>query len=548
MLKAILMYKHRIMKQTCNYKIIHPVLNLLDYVHDKNKCILIKERIDSTGFLKIIINLFLIYIYIFSFISKKQRLNTKIILFKLVAGICILIFESKIENIPKTKLNNYKIKQDEIFDTAIIGSGPGGSIAALSAVKRNENVLIIESGQPYSQKDITHHSLTQTKLQFDKEGMSFCYGNVPMLFAEGSTYGGGSEVNSGLYFKLINPYRESFLSKANISEEEWTEKETYVEKILSVQKSPKFSQSEPESALIKGSKKLDFFYEEIPRWRIYEPVEVHQSMQMTYLKKAEDLGLKKICNTQVIKLQKNKNYIEIHSIDSSKKKLNIRARKVVLAAGTIGTPKILKASKLIKDRVKFNFHPMTRCVVDYGKKINDGDLFPPYQAWTKDYNYKFGYSVSTYPFLKATLASLGIFDNNLDPSNLACYFSSTVLNNSKSRILFLGKRAIPFTYISKQDKKKIQDGFELLKQLLLSGGSKKVWPESGIAPMTTVHIFGSLPLNSNKDLGSLGELNSDPRIKVCDASILPSAPWGNPQAVIMVLNEILIEKWLSKFE
>jgi len=66
--------------------------------------------------------------------------------------------------------------------------------------------------------------------------------------------------------------------------------------------------------------------------------------------------------------------------------------------------------------------------------------------------------------------------------------------------------------------------------------------------MTTVHIFGSLPLNSNKDLGSLGELNSDPRIKVCDASILPSAPWGNPQAVIMVLNEILIEKWLSKFE
>ena len=69
-----------------------------------------------------------------------------------------------------------------------------------------------------------------------------------------------------------------------------------------------------------------------------------------------------------------------------------------------------------------------------------------------------------------------------------------------------------------------------------------------MAPMTTVHIFGSLPLNQNKDLGSMGELKSDPRIKVCDASILPTAPWGNPQAVIMVLNEILIEKWFKNFD
>jgi len=41
-------------------------------------------------------------------------------------------------------------------------------------------------------------------------------------------------------------------------------------------------------------------------------------------------------------------------------------------------------------------------------------------------------------------------------------------------------------------------------------------------------------------------LKKDPRIKVCDASLLPEAPWGNPQAVVMVLNEILIDKWLNE--
>tara|TARA_Y100000817_G_scaffold308424_1_gene296160 strand:+ start:473 stop:673 length:201 start_codon:yes stop_codon:yes gene_type:complete len=65
--------------------------------------------------------------------------------------------------------------------------------------------------------------------------------------------------------------------------------------------------------------------------------------------------------------------------------------------------------------------------------------------------------------------------------------------------------------------------------------------------MTTVHIFGSLPINSNKDIGKNGELLLDPRIKICDASLLPTAPWGNPQAVIMALNEILIERWLETF-
>ena len=79
---------------------------------------------------------------------------------------------------------------------------------------------------------------------------------------------------------------------------------------------------------------------------------------------------------------------------------------------------------------------MTRCVVDYGSEVNSGDLFPPYQSWTKDYKYKFGYSVSTPPYLKATLASLGSFNSDISPKQLVSYFSSTVLNESKGRIYF----------------------------------------------------------------------------------------------------------------
>ena len=115
-------------------------------------------------------------------------------------------------------------------------------------------------------------------------------------------------------------------------------------------------------------------------------------MQVTYLKQAEELGLKIYTNIEVSKILELGNEIHVKGVDRKnevEKDIVIKSKKVVLAAGTVNTPKILKNSNLLNDTVSFNFHPMTRCVVDYGETVNDGDLFPPYQSWTKDYKFKF---------------------------------------------------------------------------------------------------------------------------------------------------------------
>lgn len=536
------------MIKNLTFKGINILLQLLNYPTNDKKCQLIDQRLKETGIIKVLLDIFLIYLWICSFFSKNQKINKNFILFKFIAGVSILIYESdtNIENINNVQ-EAYAFNEDEIFDAVVVGSGPGGAIASLQLTKKYSNVLLLESGKRYLKNSISHHSFAQTKFQFANEGMNFCYGNKPMLFAEGKTYGGGSTINSGLYFKLISHYRDTFLKLSNISNDEWSLNEQYVEKMLSIQKSPNLDKLNIKSSLINGSYKNGVIFDEVPRWRKYSPVEEHQDMDVTYLNKARNSGLKVHCEASVNKIIRKKDYLLIQFID--KNGINyIKSKKIVLSAGTVNTPKILKKSGLLKDKVRFNFQPMTRCVVDYGEFVNDGDLFPPFKAWTSDYKHQFGYGVSTYPYIKATLAALGYFKNDIQLSNLVCYYSSTILSHSQGKLFFFNNKSYPFIYLRKKDRQKITEGFEILKKILKSGGVKNIWPDSNYSPMTTVHIFGSMPLNINNDIGDDGELNIDNRIKISDASLLPSAPWGNPQAVIMVLNEILMSRWLKKFE
>jgi len=527
------------------YKSINILLNFLDYEYNEEKCKSVYSRINSTGFLKFILHFYLNILNLFSNFSFFINLNKNFILFKFLTGIVILVFESENESFVKKIKNEVNTDLNKIYDIAVVGSGPGGSIASLRSLERGKSVVLIESGAKYLPGTIKHHSLDQTTKQFKKQGLNFCYGNIPMLFTEGETYGGGSEVNSGLYFKLTEPYRSTFLKKCNIEEDEWQHFEKIVEQKISVQKSPKGSLDNIKSALLDGSKNKGLVCEEVPRWRSYEPVEEHKSMQVTYLKESEEKDIDIFTESKVIKILPKKDYIEIITISKNKKN-SIRAKNIVLSAGTIGTPQILKNSGLIKDKLYFNFHPMNRAVVEYKEVVNGGDLFPPLQAWTSDYIYKFGYSVSTYPYVKATLASFGKTKKLPKEGKLVSYFSSTVLENSNGRLLNIFGNLIPICYISKEDRKKIKKGFSILLDLLKSTNINDIWPKSEVSPMTTVHVFGSIPLGISKDIGELGELAKDNRIKICDASLLPQAPWGNPQAVVMVLNEILMNKWLDK--
>lgn len=531
---------------------IHKFVDHLNYKNNIFYNKKIREKIIKTGILKFVI---IPYIYIANISTSLFKILAKNNISKFIFGLVILIYESgledkdfKISDETELKFNN---KEDKIYDVIVIGSGPGGSVAIDKILEKYKDILLIEKGGKYEPGSIEHHSFKQTYLQFKNEGMNFSFGNIPMIFAEGSTLGGGSEVNSGLYFELTEPYKREILNLCNINEEDWDTAEDEVKRYLSVQNDPNFDITSSKSALHLGSLKSGLTSQEIPRWKKYKPVAEHQSMQVTYLKNALKKGLELVLNQKVVQIDnQNSKVIKVLALDDDNKKFTYKCKKVIVAAGTIETPKILKNSNLIKKKVRFNFHPMHRIVAENKNEVNSGDLFPSIQSWTSDKEFKFGYSVSTYSYIKATLASLGVNKENLDFKSLACYFSSTVLRYSHGRIFYFKDYDIPFIYIKKKDRVRLKKGFDILHKILSEGGATNIWPVSStkLSPMTTVHVFGSLPISISKDIGKYGELVCDSRIKISDGSILPLAPWGNPQAVIMVLNLILIKEWLKNNE
>jgi choline dehydrogenase-like flavoprotein len=428
-----------------------------------------------------------------------------------------------------------------VYDLIVVGSGPGGSIAALRGAEAGKQVLIVESGYSFAESSIEHHSLFQTNKQFRNGGLNFIWGFKPVLFAEGMTLGGGSEVNSGLYHRLEGERRKQILAAVGASEDEWAELERLVEEEISVQGSP--GGVKPDHGLVLGAELHGLITKEIPRWRKYEPVEQHQGMQVTYLNKARALGAKITVETAVEKLRPKSEHIEVFTANHLGKNV-LKAREVVLAAGTLETPRILNRSRLSGASFPLNLHPMLRAVGAQEKEINDGDLFPSWQAWDSDLRYKYGYSVSTFPYLSATLTSLGesrVFSEN-ELAHMAAYFASFALEDSSIKLKKIGNRLLPTLKFGKSDKKSIQEASKHLVELLKAGGATEVWPKKGISPVTTVHLFGSLPVGKSPLITNDARLQQEFRIRISDGSLMPHAPWGNPQGPIMVLCELMARR------
>jgi choline dehydrogenase-like flavoprotein len=408
------------------------------------------------------------------------------------------------------------------FDEIVVGSGPGGAISALLSSLSGREVLLVEEGRNLS--SYPHHSLAQLATDFRSGGQEMIFSLPPIPYAQGQVLGGSSEINSGLYHRLPQSRLPTWLSVAQIDGDAWSRAEVEVEALVGI-----YSQDDESLGIYRNSpmkaaaNAMGWTCEQIPRWRKYSGHDFeHRGMYASILANPP-AGLVILSQHRAHKIvsKKDSNCVIVRGPSCEHQ---FFAKRLTISGGTVETPRLLVRSGILTTRqLSFGFHAMSRILATFDSEVNDLHDIDPHQAWTKDYDSKFGVSVSTLGFLRATERALGVRDPISARNALVFYASSPMDVNGK--FLRLGNQIYPTYRFSKLEKARISQSTVRLVEGLQQSGARNIYCKAEGASLSTVHIFGSLPLGKSL-LDNVGSLDPAgyPSIRVCDASIFPTAP------------------------
>lgn len=426
-----------------------------------------------------------------------------------------------------------------VFDLIVIGSGPGGAIAAARAAGSGLGVLVLEDGSAVPSGHFDHPSREQTFHQLRAGGQGAILAIPPVLYAEARTLGGGSEVNSGFYHRLPEELRPIWHRALKTNEPEWTTIEREVEERLSISFPPTSDAAHP---LLLGARALGLEHEPLPVWsRFTGDTSEHQGMLRTYLADAVRDGAEVRADTRVERLRLEQGAVRILTRDGTE----LQAAEVVLAAGTFETPFLLSRSALMRiSDARLSFHPMLRAVGQFDRDVNPGGLPAPAMVKSRSGRFKYSTAIATPSFLAMTLRGMGADSemiNGLGPQRLLAFYASLV-PAGRGGFLRMGGTYLPWFRWTASDKRDLFEAEAELRDLVRSAGAVRVWPETGRSPVTTVHVGASLPVGTTSVLDAAGRLRAHPRIRVSDASVLPTMPWVNPQGALCVVAELLARR------
>jgi hypothetical protein len=421
----------------------------------------------------------------------------------------------------------------EVWDLCVVGSGPGGSVTAAHAVERGERVLIMEAGGIVD--DSTgHHTVAQMMADFAYGGQEIVLGPSPVPYAQGRAWGGGSEINSGLYHHIPTSVAAKWAKASGLSVEQLHAAAMDVERRLPIQTQPAASLGCYVDSPIEAIRlALDWRGGVVPRWREYGANGfTHYGMAATYLRASVDGSAQRTLGHRVDAIALEHDSVALHLV-GEKCSHTVRARQVALAAGVIGTPEILKRSRLARTHeFAFKFHAMIREVAEFDRVVNDLDDIDPHQAWTEDNRFKVGAAVSTPALLAATMAQKGL-EYPPNPENFAAIYISFA-SNGRNGLISAGTHLYPYFLPSAAMKRTAAEAGRTLR-----AGIKAAEGRVTGAPKdsySTVHVFGSLPLGETRVVDATGAVRGTAgRVIVRDASILPSHPLVNPQGPLMHL-------------
>ncbi len=457
----------------------------------------------------------------------------------------------------------------------VIGSGPGGSMTAALAAEAGQDVLMVEEGPDLPVGSAEPYSLAEMDQKWRNGGLTPAFGPVKVTYVEGRCLGGASEVNAALYHPPIPEVFDAWARDYRIDDfgaERMQRHVEAVEREMSVSAWPG-SPGIASERLAAGAASLGWKSTQVQRFWKYDGVSPEgrrQSMTETLIPRARRAGARIEVGLQVKRLEFSGGRVTgALAVDRMGEKVRIRAERVVVCAGSVQTPLILRRSGLtrgIGDTLTMN--PMVRVTAEFADRVNQPELGVPVQQVEA---FK---PLMTLGCSHSSLAHLALWlvgpqderDRALAEWWRLGVFYAKVMAKARGRVRnvpVLDEAFVRYR-LGPEDLETLGLAAERLATLVFAAGAVRIvnpvpggpplrspadipamraGVTAGKAQISAIHLHSTVPFGGPVD--SWGKLNGVDGLWVNDSSLLPDTPGINPQGTILAVARRNVEHLLG---
>jgi len=468
-------------------------------------------------------------------------------------------------------------------EVVIVGTGAGGAAAAYELAKRGKAVLMLEEGDYHRRSAFTGRANDMTKLLYRDMGLTIAWGNVGIPIFAGRAVGGSTVINSGTCYRTPEPVFSEWRSEHGLSMYSESSMAPYyqqVESMLGVERAKREHLGGVGRVLERGAKRTGFTHAG-PILRNAPdcdgqgiccfgcPTGAKRSTDVSYVPEALKRGAQLLTAAKVETIDIVAGRARgVQGVLRSGRKFRIKAAAVVISAGTMHTPNLLRRNGIGKDNPvlgkNLSIHPATKVLAMFDEVVDQSRGIP--QGYTiedwRDEGIMFEGGSTPFDVTAIGVPYVGkrlmeVMANFVHVATFGIMIKDTARGEVRQGPF--NKPLVTYN-MNRFDTERMQKAIVKLCEVFLAAGAKKVFPfvagchevtsqkelddlakkplRASDIEVTAFHPLGTCRVGTDPRKSMLGpdhETHEVAGLYVMDGSAIPSSLGVNPQMTIMAM-------------
>jgi choline dehydrogenase-like flavoprotein len=470
-------------------------------------------------------------------------------------------------------------------DVVVVGTGAGGAVVARELAERGLAVVMIEEGEFHGREAFTGHAVEMQRKLYRDMGATVAVGNAVIPIPVGRAVGGTTVINSGTCYRTPERVLKKWqdLGLDELSPERLAPYFARVEGVLGVAPAAKQHLGGVARVIARGCDALGYSHQPLQR-NAPEcdgqgvccfgcPTDAKRSTNVSYVPLALKAGATLFAGFKVERILRDGERAagvegRGRAPDGSERKITVRARAVVISAGTLMTPLLLEDNGMGTSSGQLgrnlSIHPAMAAMALFDEKIDGANAIP--QGYAIEHFHDEGMLFEgAFAALDIAAASFTIIGPRLVEllekyDHLAC-FGVMIEDHSRGRVRRgPGGRPLITYRIDDHDTARLKRAAEILARVYFAAGARSVFPmvhgfdelrgEDDLArfrnarlkardfDLSAYHPLGTARMGRDARSSVVGQdhqVHDTPGLYVADGSVVPTSPAVNPQVTIMAL-------------